>query len=94
MKLGLVFNTIASMTLSIEGRESFKRDHNRPVIPPYASFRGFVDGLKQGEEDAFTGLYNQYSHLLHSYAGRVLGQYHQDLDDVVNETFLRVYQSI
>ncbi|MGH7493904.1 MAG: RNA polymerase sigma factor [bacterium] len=48
---------------------------------------------QQGEESAFEHLYKRYSRALYSLAYQMLGT-HQDADEVLQETFVRVFKNL
>lgn len=52
-----------------------------------------VGRAQQGEEPAFEQLYRRYSRALYSLAYQMLGA-HQDADEVLQETFVRVFKNL
>lgn len=66
------------------------RDLDGPIIPPYASYQRFVQGLRQGHDTAWTGLDNHYHKLALSRAARIVG--FNNAGDVVNIAFFRLYE--
>jgi RNA polymerase sigma-70 factor, ECF subfamily len=51
-----------------------------------------IDALKQGRDAAFESLFSRYKDRIYSLVSRTVGEH--DADDVVQEAFLGIYQSI
>lgn len=52
-----------------------------------------ITGLKNRKEDAADALYNKYAELINSLVWRILGS-DQDHDDIVNQVFINIIESI
>ena len=64
-----------------------------PVAPVERSEVELVSRAQQGDEAAFEQLYRRYSRALYSLAYQMLGA-HQDADEVLQETFVRVFKNL
>ena len=52
-----------------------------------------IEGILEGNEEAFEELVERYGRMVYRVAYRITGS-HQDADDVMQETFLKVFRSI
>jgi len=63
------------------------------TAPPRTEY-DLIRSLQVGDSEAFAGIYDIYKDSVYTYCFRILNRNHQDAEDAVQESFIKVYENI